>query len=168
MPWHWVHLPCVPVGGRGANRFAIHQRVIHAQHLALHVGLNQEGAKLLANPDVSTGDLYAFRVKVCTCQIAFFGSFLDDAERHFAVRIVQKNGFQSLELSALEVDVVAAQVQHEVRRVHFVACAVVREDPERAIVHAHNAGMALAGLAVKGSLTPVGRPSDLPSTVPSA
>ena len=133
-----------------AHDLAVHLGVEHGQHLAVQVGLDEVGAKLFRNPQRATGELEALGVEVRARQVALVGAFLRDAEGHFLVGVVQEDGLLAAELAALEVHGVVAQVQHEVGRVGLGASAVVRQQPETAVGHALDAGMALHRLAIKG------------------
>jgi hypothetical protein len=133
-----------------AHRLAVDLRVEHREHLALEVGLDQEGAELLADPQRAAGELEAFGVEVGARQVALLGAFMDDAKRHLLVGVVQEHGVQAIELAALEVHLVVVQVEHEVGRVGLGAGAVVGKDPERAVVHLLDARMALQRLALEG------------------
>ncbi len=81
---------------------------------APHVGLDEVGTKLVADPEVPVHDLQAFGVKVGTGEVAHLRALVDDAKRYLLVRVVQEDRLQALELAAPEVHRVPAEKQHEV------------------------------------------------------
>ncbi|MNS97998.1 hypothetical protein D3C72_1323490 [compost metagenome] len=133
-----------------AHGLAVDLRIEHREHLALQVGLDQEGAELLADPQRAAGELEALGIEVRTRQVALLRAFVNDAERHLLVGVVQEDGVDAIELAALEVHLVVVQVEHEVGRVGLRAGAVVGEDPERAVVHLLDARVPLQRLALEG------------------
>ena len=77
---------------RRADHFAVHQGFEHGQNFAIQIGLDQVGPKLVPNPQVLTNDLKALGVEVRACQVALGRAFMNNAEGHFLVRIMQKRG----------------------------------------------------------------------------
>ena len=134
---------------RRLDRFAVGHALIDADDLAGQVGFDDVGAELVADPEPVADDLEAFGVEVGAGQIALVGVFVDDAERHLLVRIVQEHGLLAVDRAGRPVDLVVVEIQHRIGRVVARAEAVVGQHPEGAVRHRLDAGMALQRLALE-------------------
>ena len=138
----------VGIVGR-AHDLAVDLGVEHRQHLAAPVGLDQERAELVAEPQRVADRLDRFDVEIRAGQVALGRVLVDDAERHLAVGIAQERGRDVLDRARLPVRLHHVEHQHGVGRVGLRAEAVVGKREERTVLQVLDTRQSLHRLALE-------------------
>ena len=135
---------------RGTNHLPVDHSFKKGQHLPLAIGLQEVRTELIPNPDCTIRELKTFGIEIAAREIPLRRPLMEDAKRNLLVRIMQKNGIDATKRTGLEINLVLVQIQHRIGRIGLGPKAVIGQDPETAIGHDLDPGVALQGLPLKG------------------
>ena len=117
-----------------ADRLAVQHGLEHAQDAALRVGVDQEGAELVAQPEAAIGrDLQALGVEVGAGQVARRARVGHDMKGDDPVGVGEEDGAFDGDRAGGEVRPHAVDHQQRVGAVAAVAEAVIAGDPVAAV-----------------------------------
>ncbi len=101
--------------------------------MAIKTSANDVRAELITDPDLVIEILNAFRIEICTRQVAAIGAFIGDTKWHFLIRIAQKHRFHAFNLAGFKIRLHAMEEQQCVRAVCFGAETIVGQGEDAAI-----------------------------------